>query len=208
MRLDDKNAVPHSEWILMKLFLLAILLIAPIVGCAGSNENSSISSSEVLSGIRDVVTHNDLSDVEYFSRKLGVIMSGGQKIEGKGGLSVCGLDYPPKISNKIVQRFYYEKFPDYFDRRYIGKPPCEFNYVREFAGDRIVKTYASAVFDVNKICISEADVKSALKEFRFENARGGFNARGTSGGQRGIAVELISTYAGPICVRSAHFSQE
>lgn len=192
----------------MKLIMLTMLLIAPIVGCAGPKDNSSISSSEVLNGIRDVVTHNDLSDVEYFSRKLGVIMSGGQKIEGKGGLSVCGLEYPPQIGSKIVQRFYYEKFPGYFDRRYIGKPPCEFNYVREFLGDRIVKTYAVVVFDVKKICISAADVKSVLKEFRLDGARGGFNARRTNGGQADVAVELISTYAGPICVRSAHFSQE
>ncbi|WP_174988370.1 hypothetical protein [Burkholderia lata] len=208
MRLDDKNAASNLEWILMKLFMAAILLISPIIGCAGPNENSSISSSEVLSGIRDVVTHNDLSDVEYFSRKLGVIMGGGQKVEGKEGLSICGLDYPPQIGNKIVQRFYYEEFPDYFDRRYIGKPPCEFNYVREFAGDRIVKTYASAIFDVKKVCISETDVKSALKEFHLDSARGGFNAKSANGDKKNIAVELISTYAGPICVRSAHFSQE
>ncbi|WP_157654122.1 hypothetical protein [Burkholderia ubonensis] len=188
--------------------MLTMLLIAPIVGCAGPKDKPPTSSSEVLSGIRDIVTHNDLSDVEYFSKKLGVIMSGGQKIEGKGGLSVCGLEYPPQIGNKIVQRFYYEKFPDYFDRRYIGKPPCEFNYVREFVGGRIVKTYAVAVFDVKKICISEVDVKIALKEFHLDSAKGGFNARRAGGDQGGVAVELISTYAGPICVRSAHFSQE
>ncbi|WP_155720478.1 hypothetical protein [Burkholderia anthina] len=188
--------------------MLTLLLIAPIAGCAGSRVNSPISSSEVLNGIRDIATHNDLSDVEYFSQKLGVVMSAGQKIEGKSGLSVCGLEYPPQIDNKVVQRFYYEKYPDYLDRRYIGKPPCEFNYVREFMGDRIVKTYAVVVFDVKKICISKADVESVLKEFHLDSARGGFNARRTNGSQAGVVVELISTYAGPICVRSAHFSQE
>lgn len=192
----------------MKLIMLTMLLIVPIVGCAGPKDDSSISSSEVLNGIRDIVTHNDLSDVEYFSQKLGVIMAGGQKIEGKGGLSVCGLEYPPQMHNKIVQRFYYAKYPDYFDRRYIGEPPCEFNYVREFVDDRIVKTYAVAVFDVNKICISKADVESVLKEFHLDGARGGFIARRTNSSQAGVTVELISTYAGPICVRSAHFSQE
>ncbi|WP_175874665.1 hypothetical protein [Burkholderia sp. BCC0397] len=168
----------------------------------------------ILINIKEIVDHGDLSDELFYESKLGISMAGGETrhVNGYDDLQYLrSQPYPgsAKSHDWDVQQYYYTTIPDYFDEKF----GINGNYVRPYAKVFLpsgkIGAVASIIFNTEKLCITEDDVKNEFKNNSlYSETRGMFRVKYSGDPGRDIDVEMTSTYMLPKrCVKYVNFSQ-
>ncbi|WP_124831028.1 MULTISPECIES: hypothetical protein [unclassified Burkholderia] len=200
---------------LSKIFLLPpiVLGLHSSFALAGDMGQKNTAQS-VLKNIIDIVDNGNLADEIFYESKLGLSMGGGETrhVTGYEDLQYLrSMPYPgsAKYHDWNVQQYYYTAAPEYFDEKFGRDGDYVRPYAKAFLPNGKIGVVASIVLNTEKICITESDVKSILKDnYSYSESRGMFKVRYSGDPKNDIDVEMTSTYTPPKrCVKYVNFSQ-
>lgn len=203
------------------ILLIAIFIDASRPVCAEISSKSEVVKLDhkdtpraVLRKITEIVDRGDLADERFYESELDISMGGGEvrHVTGYEDLQYLrSMPYPgsAKYHDWDVQQYYYTTIPDYFDEEFGRDGAYVRPYAKAFLPNGKIGVVASIVLDTKKICITENDVKSELKDnYSYSESRGMFKIKYMGKSQNDIQVEMISTYTLPTrCVKYVNFNQ-
>ena len=123
----------------------------------GENLNVPRNSFEIVSSIKKIVEHGDLSNYSIIEKYMGVVVQEFPETKSPFTYEVCGFINPPIPAISVRQSIYSES-PWFVDQKKSGKAPCSFTIVKEIGQGKIARLMGRIDFDTSKVCIEKNDV--------------------------------------------------
>jgi hypothetical protein len=202
-------------------FILGGLLLS---GCVANTPSSSLSKvisdannssftttdpDVFLEKIELLLKHAKLEDNAYFSKIFDIQLAGGELESGRGNMTyACALDNPD-IRNWVGMRYRYKSAPAFLSIQPHASTSNCFNPYTVNTTNPIHTAVAIRLdVKVDKLCISESDIKRHFPYAYYSESNSGFSVRYRRGTlDNPIIFGIESTRSGAVCASSFFFDQ-